>query len=104
MATRYTTKPCRTCKAITSALVTRGAEVTHPTMGWVHATDVAGVFIANGEARIPCRSCGAIRVGRRVFGKVSERHACGARCMASKGFDCECSCGGANHGAAYSAC
>lgn len=27
------------------------------------------------------------------------RHECGARCLSSKGSTCECSCGGANHGA-----
>lgn len=36
-----------------------------------------------------------------VKGVVNERERCGAKCMASKGPDCECSCGGANHGGSY---
>ena len=30
-------------------------------------------------------------------------HECGARCMGAKGFLCECSCGGKNHGKGYAA-
>lgn len=36
-----------------------------------------------------------------VKGVLSEKHRCGVKCMASKGPDCECSCGGQNHGASY---
>lgn len=36
-----------------------------------------------------------------VKGVVNERERCGAKCMASKGPDCECSCGGSNHGGSY---
>lgn len=30
---------------------------------------------------------------------AAERHECGPRCMGATGPNCECSCGGANHGA-----
>lgn len=38
-----------------------------------------------------------------VQGKISKRHECNAKCMASIGPSCECSCGGKNHGASFSA-
>lgn len=43
--------------------------------------------------------CGRMK-GVEVRGKHTER-ACGAKCQASKGPTCECSCGGKNHGKAY---
>lgn len=45
--------------------------------------------------------CGAWVTVRRVDGKVSEKHVCGARCLNSTGPSCECSCGGANHGRGF---
>lgn len=36
-----------------------------------------------------------------VNGSYSEEHVCDARCMNAKGPNCDCSCGGANHGRGY---
>lgn len=50
-----------------------------------------------------CARCWICRASLRfsqVSGKVT-RHECGAKCMASKGPACECSCGGANHGKSW---
>lgn len=44
-------------------------------------------------------SCGKEVHLRPVAGRVSPDHKCGAKCLNSKGHVCECSCGGANHGA-----
>lgn len=38
---------------------------------------------------------------KAIDGKFSERHTCDARCMNAIGPNCECSCGGVNHGSAY---
>ena len=38
---------------------------------------------------------------RTVKGTLNEAHTCDARCLCAVGGSCECSCGGANHGAAY---
>lgn len=38
---------------------------------------------------------------RQVQGRISDRHICDSRCFYAKGHDCECSCGGANHGKGY---
>ena len=45
-------------------------------------------------------ACGRIAQATRVKGTRTE-HPCGAKCMASKGPTCECSCGGRNHGRSY---
>lgn len=44
--------------------------------------------------------CGRTRKANEVNGQRSE-HKCDARCLGSKSGKCECSCGGANHGASY---
>lgn len=44
--------------------------------------------------------CGKSVEFRKIRG-VHSHHECGAKCMASKGPSCECSCGGANHGASW---
>ena len=43
-------------------------------------------------------ACGRGVTLHRVSGKHSD-HECNATCMNAKGHSCECSCGGANHGA-----
>lgn len=40
---------------------------------------------------------------KAINGVVSEKHVCDARCINAIGPNCECSCGGKNHGAGYSA-
>lgn len=49
--------------------------------------------------------CGkTVRVSaKRVLGKLKLSQACGAKCLASKGPNCECACGGHNHGMGWSA-
>lgn len=45
---------------------------------------------------IRCR-CGKPARGTEITGRRTG-HRCDARCMFATGPDCECSCGGANHG------
>jgi hypothetical protein len=49
-----------------------------------------------------CPNCGENHPTERViqYAKNPSLHKCGARCMAAKGPQCECSCSGANHGSA----
>lgn len=44
-----------------------------------------------------CWTCKATIKVDSIRGEHSP-HACGAKCMSSKGPSCECACGGANHG------
>jgi hypothetical protein len=59
------------------------------------------VYTNAGGIVIDCRACGRPRYAKQIVGRYSARHTCGARCMASTGPSCECSCGGKNHGASY---
>jgi hypothetical protein len=52
-----------------------------------------------------CPACGQherVKFGR-VKGYVSD-HECDARCTGATGFQCECSCGGRNHGRQFLIC
>lgn len=50
-----------------------------------------------------CSRCGAAHPSqRRIFyAKKPSMHVCNAKCMGAAGHDCECSCGGKNHGAGF---
>jgi hypothetical protein len=59
-----------------------------------HSADVMG--------DLRCPECGCnLPKSNRVEGHYSEKHVCGAKCMGAKGPNCDCQCGGANHGANY---
>ena len=49
-----------------------------------------------------CPTCGKYHATQRRinYAKNPSLHKCGARCMAAKGPNCECSCSGVNHGSA----
>ena len=48
-----------------------------------------------------CPSCHKMMDYGVLNAHVVPEHKCDARCMASRGPSCECSCGGANHGASW---
>lgn len=109
--TRYLAK-CRACACVTSAL-TAG---NHCHRDQSDPARDGGVFTfspakgqplpwpaTSGGFAIVCRKCGQPRNATAVRGKYSAKHVCGARCMASTGPSCECSCGGKNHGSSYAA-
>lgn len=56
-------------------------------------------FVADFNACRECKQHGVLTF-RQVKGTVTN-HVCDARCTSAKGHKCECSCGGANHGADY---
>ena len=43
----------------------------------------------------------SIDAGRPVYGRYVSEVVCGARCMSAIGENCDCSCGGLNHGAGH---
>lgn len=54
------------------------------------------------KARLPeikCPSHGLHVTWTQIEGRVSEVHKCDPRCTGARGVNCECQCGGANHGA-----
>lgn len=49
-----------------------------------------------------CPKCGlGFGNANIVVGVLNPEHKCDARCMSAKGGDCECGCGGRNHGIAH---
>lgn len=97
---------CKTCKTATSGL-TRGYDVNKPkalvTPGEpysYHSPENVGV--AWGAHVLDCRTCGKPLAAKPVRGTFKASVACNAKCMASVGTTCECSCGGKNHGASHS--
>lgn len=50
---------------------------------------------------VACPSCRRPTSGQTVRGRFSALHRCDARCIYAKGPECECSCGGKNHGAGH---
>lgn len=53
-------------------------------------------------AKVAC-PCGKFPLLRKVFGKFVAEKVCDGRCMGATGPNCDCSCGGHNHGAAHAA-
>lgn len=102
-ARRYISrKPCPCGAGHTSALA------TERNLGWGKDTtsvyyDKDGECGCIGEIVVSCRGCGRSRRARLVAGRYNPKHECNAKCMASKGPSCECSCGGKNHGSSWSA-
>lgn len=60
----------------------------------------SGVY---GELAMRCRACDKANKAVAVRGKYVPSIACNAKCLSSKSAVCECSCGGKNHGAGWSA-
>jgi hypothetical protein len=112
-------KPCkRAVQASAIALETRDAtrdrmgKVISPTrVSWKivggsftgHTTPLAAAWNGKWQWTVACPGCKAQVSLTAVKGTVSEEHICGARCLASTGPNCECSCGGANHGRSHAA-
>jgi hypothetical protein len=48
-----------------------------------------------------CPTCGHSRKAAQVIGHYSPDHMCDSRCVNATGPNCDCQCGGANHGAAW---
>lgn len=49
-----------------------------------------------------CPQCGRAMSYAELKGVYSAVHKCDSRCMGARGPNCECSCGGANHGRSWS--
>ena len=47
-----------------------------------------------------CHQCGRMMIYGQLKGYMRPEVPCDARCTGARGHNCECSCGGANHGVA----
>jgi hypothetical protein len=78
---------------------TMGREVRLPEITW---TDAHGTTTRGEQAPVsPCGTCRRPTSGRPIQGRCNLAHRCDVRCLYAKGPDCECSCGGKNHGAGH---
>lgn len=115
---RFTTKACRSCGAITSVLAVRSdppnyrfPQQAQLSMGSgryfdgglspAYVVDGEHTPYVNGALLVFCRGCGLAGGATRVSGTYNPNIKCNAKCTHAKGFSCECSCGGRNHGAGY---
>lgn len=75
----------------------RWQEVKYPDGGW-HA--LSDVYAVGSGVALPCPECGHAGYwdGGPVTGTYSPDRECDSRCTGARGPDCECQCGGANHG------
>lgn len=97
--TRYIAK-CKACGCVTSGL----SAGQHCRMTKENPRREGAVYThGNGSLILDCRKCGQPKYAKSVRGSFSADHVCSAKCMASTGTSCECSCSGRNHGAAHSA-
>lgn len=93
---------CRHCKGKHSAMVrvtwtkafNGDCVLTHPQRGILRNTCINSYD----SAWMTC-DCGKSVLMRTVRGKYAADIKCDGRCMSATGFNCECSCGGKNHGA-----
>jgi hypothetical protein len=49
-----------------------------------------------------CPGCGRVMTSGQIQASTRPEVRCDARCIGARGFQCDCSCGGANHGAGWS--
>jgi hypothetical protein len=101
--TRYIAK-CKACTCLTSALCV-GQDYARSKDDPRREGQAPAVYThpITGSHVLDCRKCGQPRVAKPVHGVHNANHECNAKCLASTGFQCECSCGGKNHGAAHAA-
>jgi hypothetical protein len=98
--TRYITRKDCPCGAGRTSALCVGAPAQSKDGGPVFI-GVAGCYL--NDTCVACKGCGINRRAEAVRGRFSAKHKCNAKCLASKGPTCECSCGGKNHGASYGA-
>jgi len=99
---RYNGK-CKSCSRMHTAVVLRRTENVKVGDEWAYSylTDQGETLTSAGISSMgPAATCVC---GKRVKlmpvkGVYNPDVVCNAKCTASKGFNCECSCGGKNHG------
>lgn len=102
---RYIGK-CKVCKRAVSTLLpgkvnqrTEHAYGYERVRRWVEVLVWTSTGLADWAGTVECPGCEKPVAVVAVSGKHNPDHPCDARCTSAKGPSCECSCGGANHGA-----
>jgi uncharacterized protein YcgI (DUF1989 family) len=66
----------------------------------VYGRNMGGRFIVASDD-CNCPACGAFAWDAKSIQGVKSDHVCNDKCTSAKGFQCECSCGGENHGKSF---
>lgn len=116
-ATRSFLGKCKSCKralqidgveaeAVETKRTPSGKVISPRRVSWqmgAARTPLAAAWNGKWQIAATCPRCGAAMMVQAVAGTYSAEHICGARCLASTGPNCECSCGGRNHGKSHAA-
>ena len=90
---------CARCKAVRGVVYERRITRHEPPFSCPYSTSTD--WTTENQRReytnVVC-ACGQYMQGREVRGRYSESRKCDVRCTGAKGHDCECQCGGVNHG------
>lgn len=101
----YRCKPCKRTVRMTYLLESKQVDNEHP----VHYLRKVFSYrrVAGGNWReshyfyfpfVECPACKQKLSGKAVEGYLKADHPCDRRCTGASGHNCECSCGGENHG------
>lgn len=96
---RCAAKGCKYTKSFNVPTVERRITTRWNTFLTREACGGTMMTLANDE-RCPSHLRNLMNV-RVVKGTLNPDHVCDSRCTSAKGHTCDCSCGGANHGADY---
>lgn len=91
---------CKTCKAVHTRLWTVTTTRTYRSDRCVAISRSTAHAVAE---QGPQSCCDRLLSYRPVKGTRNAEIVCNAKCTGSKGWVCECSCGGKNHGAGHAA-
>lgn len=91
----------KACKHVSTRMVTR-VSVSKGMTRWGEKQFRTALFFENREMNtlhvMECPKCGGRFLGKPVKGIKNEQVPCNAKCTNATGPNCECSCGGMNHG------
>lgn len=83
-------------------VTTDGKQV--PAGVWVVAIGGGKPTVYGGDTEMGlCSCCGKAMTYGKLEGHYDPTHKCDARCTSARGHNCECQCGGVNHGAGWAA-
>ena len=66
--------------------------------GWVADRIAERPYLRTPRQFTSCPECGSFAKMKPVKGHYNPDHTCNSKCMNAKSGECDCSCGGANHG------
>lgn len=103
----YNCKHCKSAKRVEYPLEMRKGifsridsnGTAQPASVWIQATGGGRPTVYGGDVEMGiCSGCSKMMTPGLLVGRVRPEHKCDARCLASRGPVCDCSCGGKNHG------